>query len=416
MSLHKLQSASRCVIVGVLLTLIIAGPTPAAAKETVLYTFTGGSDGNGVISPLIFDDAGNLYGTTASGGASGAGTVFELAPSAGGWMETVLYSFLNGGDGANPYGPLVFDKEGNLYGITYGGGASGFGTAFELSPNSGDGWTKTTIYSFAGGRDGNAPFGGLISDSGGNLYGFTLSGGAGSCNNGLGCGTVFELKRSQSSWKEVVVFRFPGGNGGSLPAGLTLGRSGNLYGVTSQGGNAGVGLVFKLSHSAGQWNESILHAFTGGSDGSTPQAGVTLDGLGNLYGTTFNGSGGGCDGGGCGLVYELKPVGKGKWKELVLHRFTDNAHDGSYPGTTLIFDPKGNLFGTTCCGAAYGDGVVFELMRNFDGEWKESVIQDFFGGDYGYSPGALLLGKNGNLYGPAGGGLYGAGLVFELNP
>jgi hypothetical protein len=115
-------------------------------------------------------------------------------------------------------------------------------------------------------------------------------------------------------------------------------------------------------------------------------------------------------------VYELKPVGKGKWKELVLHRFTDNAHDGSYPGTTLIFDPKGNLFGTTCCGAAYGDGVVFELMRNFDGEWKESVIQDFFGGDYGYSPGALLLGKNGNLYGPAGGGLYGAGLVFELNP
>ncbi len=410
---RKLQSRWSRAIAAAVLALIGAGGTPAAAKETVLYAFNG-SDGDGFISPLIFDK-GNLYGTTASGGASGVGTVFELAPSARGWKETVLYSFLNSGDGTNPYGPVVFDKEGNLYGITYGGGASGYGTAFELSPNSGGGWTKTTIYSFAGGRDGSFPFGGLISDSGGNLYGFTQNGGTGSCNNGLGCGTVFELKRPHSSWKEVVVFRFPGGNGGSLPAGLTLDRSGNLYGVTSQGGNAGVGLVFKMSHSAGQWNESILHAFTGGSDGSTPQAGVTLDGLGNLYGTTFYGSGGGCPGG-CGLVYELRPVGKGKWTELVLHRFTENLYGGFAPDTSLIFDPEGNLFGTTCCGAAYGDGVVFELMRNFDGKWKESVIQDFFGGDYGFSPGALLLGKDGYLYGSAGGGVYGDGLLFQLSP
>ncbi len=416
MPLHRPLSAVTCTIVSALLTLTIASGTPAAAKETVLYTFTGGSDGGGFVSPLIFDNAGNLYGTTASGGASGVGTVFELAPTGAGWTETVLYSFLNGSDGANPYGPLFLDKEGNLYGVTGGGGASGFGTAFELSPNFGGGWTKTTIYTFAGGSDGSLPFGGLISDHRGHLYGFTLSGGNGSCYGGNGCGTVFELKRSQGSWKEVVAFRFPGGDGGSRPAGITLDGSGNLYGASTQGGNAGAGLVFKLSHSAGRWTENVLHAFTGGRDGSSPQAGVVLDGLGNLYGTTVNGSGGGCAGGGCGLVYELKLVGNGKWMELVLHRFTDNAHDGSNPGTPLIFDSKGDLLGATCCGGPYGEGTVFELMQNFDRKWNESVIEDFFSGSYGVSPGALVLGKDGYLYGPAAGGAYGNGLVFQLTP
>ena len=187
MPLHKLQPAFRRVTLAAIVALVVGTPTLSAAKETVLYTFTGGSDGGGFISPLIFDNAGNLYGTTASGGVAGAGTVFELARSGSEWTETVLYSFLNGGDGANPYGPLVLGKEGNLYGVAYGGGASNLGAVFELSPNSGGGWTETTIYSFAGGSDGSSPFGGLIADSRGSLYGFTLGGGTGSCDNGNGC-------------------------------------------------------------------------------------------------------------------------------------------------------------------------------------------------------------------------------------
>ena len=415
MPLHKLQPAFRRVTLAAIVALVVGTPTLSAAKETVLYTFTGGSDGGGFISPLIFDNAGNLYGTTASGGVAGAGTVFELARSGSEWTETVLYSFLNGGDGANPYGPLVLGKEGNLYGVAYGGGASNLGAVFELSPNSGGGWTETTIYSFAGGSDGSSPFGGLIADSRGSLNGFTLGGGTGSCDNGNGCGTVFELKRSQSSWKEVVVFRFRGGSSGSLPRALTLDHTGNLYGTTSEGGKGSSGLVFKLSHSAGGWTESVLHAFTGGSDGSTPEGGVSIDGAGNLYGTTFSGSGGGCPGG-CGLVFELKSGEKGRWSELVLHRFEQNTSGGVYPDTSLIFDQAGNLFGGTDGGDAYGDGVVFELMQNFDGKWVESVIQDFFGANDGFSPGTLVFGKDGYLYGAAGGGAYGDGLVFQLTP
>jgi len=414
MRLHKLRSASRSVIVGMLLALTIARSTSSAAKETLLYTFTGGSDGGGFISPLIFDNAGNLYGCAASGGVAGVGTVFELARSGSEWTEAVLYSFLNGSDGANPYGPLVLDKEGNLYGITYGGGASNLGTVFELSPDSSGGWTKTTIYSFAGGRDGSSPFGGLISDSRGDLYGFTLSGGTGSCDNGNGCGTVFELRRSQSSWKEVVVFRFRGDNSGSLPRALTLDQTGNLYGTTSEGGKGSSGVVFKLAHSAGGWTESVLHAFSGGSDGSTPEGGVSIDDAGNLYGTTFSGSGGGCPEG-CGLVFELTPVEKGRWRELVVHRFEQNTRGGVNPDTSLIFDQAGNLYGGTNGGDAYGEGVVFELMQNFDGKWVESVIQNFFG-ENGSSPGTLILGKDGYLYGAAGGGAYGNGLVFQLSP
>jgi len=414
---RKLRSRWNRAIAAAVLALVGAGGTQAAAKETVLYTFTGGSDGNGPNSPLIFDNAGNLYGTTVTGGTNGNGTVFELKPSGSGWTETVLYSFGDASDGIIPIGSVLLDEKGNLYGLTQQGGAPGHGTAFELSPNSGGGWTKKTIYAFAGGTDGSFPYGGLISDSTGNLYGFTLAGGTGPCQYyGPGCGTVFELKRSHGFWKEVVLFSFPGGAGGQDPGGLTLDESGNLYGTTFQGGSGGAGIVFKLAHSAGRWKESILHAFSGGRDGSAPSGSVTLDHAGNLYGTTSNGSGGGCQYG-CGLVYELKPLAKGKRMEVVLHRFTDNSHDGVNPYASLIFDQAGNLFGTTSGGGAYGTGIVFELMQNFDGKWKESVIQNFIGADYGFAPGTLVFGENGYLYGSAGGGAYGdAGLVFQLSP
>jgi uncharacterized repeat protein (TIGR03803 family) len=415
MPLHKLQSAVNRVIVSALLTLTIAAGTPAAAKEKILYTFTGGSDGNGPNSPLIFDNAGNLYGTTVTGGSYAYGTVFELARSRNAWTETVLYSFINADDGIIPIGPVLLDKKGNLYGLTQQGGPPGHGTAFELSRDGG-GWAKKTIYAFAGDSDGIYPNGALVPDGKGNLYGVTLTGGTGPCHYyGPGCGTVFELKPSKGSWKETVVFSFPGGSGGQTPLGLTLDEAGNLYGTTSQGGSGGSGIVFKLRHSAGQWTESVLHAFTGGSDGNSPNSPLIFDNVGNLYGTTSEGSGGGCEYG-CGLVYELKPIARGRWKELVLHRFKNNAHDGIQPYASLIFDQAGNLFGTTTGGGAYGIGIVFELMQDFDGRWKESVIQVFNGADYGFAPATLVFGGGGDLYGSAAGGAYGDGLVFQLSP
>jgi len=351
-----------------------------------------------------------------SGGTNGYGTVFELTPSGSGWTETVLYNFVNLDDGVVPIGPVLFDKEGNLYGLAQQGGDLGHGTVFELSPDPTGGWAKKTIYAFSGGSDGISPNGALVADGKGNLYGVTLTGGTGPCQNyGPGCGTIFQLKRSNGSWKETVVFRFPGGSGGQTPLGLTLDQAGNLYGTTSEGGSGGVGIVFKLSHSSGQWTESVLHAFSGGSDGSSPNSPLIFDNAGNLYGTTSEGSGGGCQYG-CGLVYELRPTAKGKWQEMVLHRFTDDAHDGATPYASLIFDQAGNLFGGTNEGGAYGIGVVFELMRNFDGKWNESVIQDFIGADYGFGPGTLVVGKDHYLYGSAGGGAYNLGVVFQLSP
>lgn len=414
---RKLQSRWSRAIAAAILVLVGAGGTQAAAKETVLYTFTGGTDGNGPNSPLIFAKAGNLYGTTYQGGADGDGTVFELTPTVSGWTETVFYSFIGVSDGYDPVGPVLFDKEGKLYGLTGYGGAAGYGTAFELSPNSSGGWTKTTIYAFAGGSDGAYPNGSLISDGQGNLYGITQNGGSASCQRyGPGCGTIFELKRSNGSWREIVLYSFPGGNSGDYPTGLAQDTVGNLYGTTFRGGGSDAGVVFKLSHSAGQWKESVLHAFTGGRDGSSANYGVILDNAGNLYGVAQMGSGGGCTEG-CGLVFELMHAAKGKWKEIVLHRFRANNHDGAYPSSTLIFDGAGNLFGTTVGGGAYGEGIVFELMRNFDGKWAESVIQDFIGGNYGSDPGTLVMGSDGNLYGTmSADGIYNVGVVFQVSP
>jgi len=416
MPLHKLQSAVSRAIVSALLTSTIAAATPAAAKEEVLYTFTGGADAEFPNSPLTSDSAGNLYGT-AGGGAYGDGTVFELASTSNRWIETVLYSFSNSGDGAVPIGSVLFDRKGNLYGVARQGGASGFGTVFELSPSSTGGWKEQTLYAFPGGRDGAYPSSGLTSDDQGNLYGITQNGGSESCQRyGPGCGTIFELKRSNDSWKEYVLYSFPGGDNGDYPTGLARDRSGDLYGTTFLGGGSDAGVVFKLSHSAGQWQESVVHAFTGGRDGSNPSNGVTLDNAGNLYGVSQIGSGGGCIEG-CGLVFEMMHAPKGKWKEIVLHRFKPNNHDGIHPSSTLIIDSAENLYGTTYAGGAYGMGIVFELMRNFDGKWAESVIQDFIRGNYGADPGTLFRGKDGNLYGTMyDDGTYNAGVVFQVSP
>ena len=285
--------------------------------ETTLYSFqNNGTDGMSPFAGLIFDAVGNLYGTTKYGGTFGVGTVFELTPATGGtWTESVLYSFQdNGSDGTNPASALVIDGSGNLYGTTSATGScvAGCGTVFELSPGVGSAWTETVVYSFSSSdNDGNTPQGGLVIDASGNLYGTTAFGGNGSCFNGLsGCGTVFALRRPKNgNWSEKILYSFKGGMDGYYPfAGLTLDASGNLYGTTFVGGtgtcSGGCGTVFELKHkTSGGWIEKVLYSFqNNGTDGNTPQTGLTIDTFGNLYGTTYQGGTHNL-----GTVYEIKP-------------------------------------------------------------------------------------------------------------
>jgi uncharacterized repeat protein (TIGR03803 family) len=378
-----------------------------APKYKVLHNFTG-SDGNGPYSGVIIDQKGNLYGTTVGGGSGGCcGTVFELTRNLDGkWTESLLHTFENNGrDGAAPYGGLIFDAAGNLYGTAYGGGAHNGGNAFELTPGQVE-WTETILYSFgthshdayapsaglvmdsvgnlygtghavfelkptSGGwnekvlhrfcswtncRDGDGPFAGLILDASGNLYGTTEAGG-GICGS---CGVVFELTpTSGGRWKELVLHRFDNnGKDGYTPGGgaLMMDGSGNLYGTTETGGCCG-GTAFKLTPgSGGHWKETILYNFKPGAGGWFPTAGVVMDKAGNLYGTTVDGGNASCS---CGVVYKLAPGAKGKWTYTVLHRFSGT--DGAIPAGNLILDDQGNFYGGTVLGGPANDGVVFEL-------------------------------------------------------
>ena len=208
-----------------------------------------------------------LYGTTSNGGTANAGVVYRVQ-SAG--HETVLYSFMGGSDGANPYAGVICGSAGNLYGTTYGGGPTGAGVVYRVN---GSGY-ESVLYGFTGGVDGGNPVGGLILDSAGNLYGTTSGGGS------AGAGVVFKL---DATGHETVLYSFTGGADGGYPcAGVTLDSAGDLYGITTGGGSTGAGVVFKLD-AGGQ--ETVLYSFTGGSDGGYPfLGGLILDSAGNLYG------------------------------------------------------------------------------------------------------------------------------------
>ena len=265
--------------------------TPIAGggwTEKVLYSFGNGTDGAYPEAGLIFDAVGNLYGTTYGGGTYGTGTVFELTPTGGGsWTEKVLHNFNdNGTDGFYPYAGLIFDAAGNLYGTTSQGGTYGDGTVFELTPAAGGVWTEKVLYSFnANGTDGTAPQAGLIFDAAGNLYGTTNQGGT------YLSGTVFELTPAGGGvWTETVLHNFnDNGTDGAYPyAGLIFDGAGNLYGTTDGGGTYFGGTVFELTPAAGgSWTEKVLHNFNPNStDGYEPYAGLIFDAAGNLYGTT----------------------------------------------------------------------------------------------------------------------------------
>ena len=270
---------------------------------TPLYAFEGGNDGMFPYAGVISDASGALYGTTSRGGSSQWGTVFKLSPSpatavsiAAPWTESILFNFTLGSDGGFPNDAVVFDQAGNLYGTTYFGGnrdgyyctTYGCGTVFKLAPSSG-GWTESVLHSFTGGNDGGYPFAGVVFDQVGNLYGTSI---------GTGCGNVFQLAPSGSGWTETVLYNFSSGDGCEPAAGVALDQAGNLYGATLFGGFDWHGTVFELSPSNGNWNFSLLYRFvedTGGGVGPSdctsvnpkgPISSLTLDSAGELYGTT----------------------------------------------------------------------------------------------------------------------------------
>jgi len=407
---------------------LAAAPAFAASKEKVLYSFkANGTDGTAPVANLIFDAAGNLYGTTGAGGANNEGTVFELKH--GTWEETVLHSFTGEPDGWGPSAGLIFDAAGNLYGTTAGGGAGacngGCGIVFELSPGVGGGWTETVLYSFCSDRecaDGDSPRAGLIFDPAGNLYGTTF--GAGGIDSG---GTVFELTPGVGgTWTETVLYSFDRSarDGTDPSAGLIFDTAGNLYGTTSLFGHkpcCDAGTAFELTPGAGGWSETLLYSFRldDYNSGDEPYAGLIFDASGNLYGTTYMGGAyrKPCGGAGCGTVFQLTPRAGGGWKQTELHSFGKDK-DGEAPQAGVVRDSAGNLYGTTLDGGAYGYGTVFKLTPETNGKWTEKVLHSFGKDKDGASPYAgLIFDADGNLYGTTSqGGTDNSGTVFEITP
>jgi uncharacterized repeat protein (TIGR03803 family) len=425
----SLRGLSICAFV-----LLVSSVFVLAEDEQVVYAFgTQTGDGTAPGGGLIADASGNFYGTTGHGGMNRAGTVYELSPTvppSTSWTETVLYSFSGNADGANPAGGLVFDAAGNLYGTASSGGDAscaigGCGTVFELRPPTvqGGNWTETTLYAFAGGSDGVGPNPGVVFDQAGNLYGTTNYGGS---NGPLcmgppvsGCGTVFELSPGTMPgypWTEAILYSFTEGVDGGFPlAPLVLDSAGNLYGTTVSGGSVECdfgpcGTVFEISPSGdGVWTETVIHNFFGGGDGQSPAAGLFLDKSGALVGTTPEG---GKHSG--GTVFGLLPQGR-SWAYGILYSFGKSMNDGEAPRAGVI-SINGMLYGTTFNGGSNALGTIFQLTRISSGVWKESGLYSFKGGSDGKDPQiAILLLHNGALYGTTGsGGSANGGTVFRI--
>jgi uncharacterized repeat protein (TIGR03803 family) len=333
-------------------------------SENVLYNFSGLADGKQPGSTVVADSAGNLYGTTSAGGI-GAGTVFQLVPPTGGsttWTEKTIYTFSGGSDGGIPVAGVVFDSAGNLYGTTKKGGNGAFGTVFKLAPPTGGStaWTESVLYSFTNGPDGRNPTASLAVDGSGRIYGTTVIGGRNQ-NGQAAQGTVFQLvppPPGGTSWGENVLYTFSGGSDGGGPASrLTLDSSGSVYGTTKAGGNNGVGTVFELSPpvpGGSGWTEQVLYSFAGNGDGQTPIGGVTFDQGGNLWGTTIYGGTFGR-----GTVFRLGAPSQCApgWVENVVWNFSGGP-DGANPRGNLLVDVTGALYGTTSGGVSFGSFAI----------------------------------------------------------
>jgi uncharacterized repeat protein (TIGR03803 family) len=413
---RRASAMQRLAVSGTLILGAIFGTAAGAQAQTtftLLHTFAGiaatPADGANPKGGLIADAQGNIYGATYWG-AAGAGEVFRWDTN-GQW--TPLYTFTGFADGGMPTAGLVFDPAGNLYGATYGGG-SGHGVVYELSPRANGSWTEKAIHTFTGGADGGDPFAGLILDKSGNLYGTTTTGGV-LTGGGAGYGVAFELTPMAGGvWMETPLYTFAGKPDGANPYGsLIFDANGNLYGTTMNGGQgsgSGKGIVFELTPpttTGGIWGETVLHRFAGGAnDGENPQAGLTLDSSGNLYGTTLYG--GQASAPGFGVVYTIPAGGAA----TPLHRFTGQP-DGDGPYAGLIYSStSGLLYGATYFGGLNGYGLVFSMTTG----GIESQLYSFTSSGAAEPFGGLVQ-TPGGIYGTtySGYGAYYYGVLFNLN-
>jgi len=428
------------IFVAIAVVLMVASPA-VAQRESAILQLTA-SMGQDPVGGVIADHAGNLYGTTGLGGPRGYGTVFKLSPPAspgGEWIQTLLHSFSGAPDGNFPVGPLVLDKAGNLYGTATNGGLGApynYGVVFELlrPVEAGDPWTEKILYTFQALPDGQFPYGGLLIDSAGNLYGTTNYGGE------CATGTAFEVSPPStfgSPWTERVIYSFRCTEFAG-PGPLVMGIDGALYGVAG-GGEMQDGTVFNLTPPAigrTAWTEKILYTFTGEGDGSDPGGGLVARN-GNLYGVAGFGASSACFYGlpGCGTIFELSPptVAGGAWTETTIYSFTGGT-DGANPEWSVLFDKEGHLYavarggGNPGCAFSSGCGAVIKLAppSAVGDPWTENTLYDFTGrGDGGGSNSALVIGKFDRLYGTTimGGratctywGLSGCGVVFNIIP
>lgn len=385
----------------------------------VIHAFTGGGDGANPYSGLTMNGAENFYGTTAG---SDNGSVFNLRSIGSGWLLMPLINFGLSGP-SMPASKVTIGPDGALYGTTFYGGLFGedcnnysCGTVFKLQPPSRScgsvscPWTLTIVYEFQPSPDGGNPWGEVVFDGAGNMYGTTAYGGTGNCSNGIesGCGVVYKLSPAGSGWTETILYNFSGNDGEQPTSGLIFDASGNLYGVTGEGGNYNGGVVYELSPSwSGGWTETVLHSLQV-NDGFDPIGSLIMDASGNLYGTAQDG---GPAGG--GTAFELSQPGT--WTFQVLYAFLGNK---GTPQAPLALDSAGNLYGVGFGDAGYGN--VFRLMPA-NGSWIKTDLHSFQGSDGLWPNGGLVLDSSGNLYGTTsnggGGPCYeGCGVVWEITP
>lgn len=426
------------VLASAILALFAACPNTVEAQTfKVIHNF--GSpvqgpvpEGESPYSGLVFDAAGNLYGTTQHGGfvtceEHGCGTIFQLTPNGDGtWNENVLTGFqTQNGFGGYPDAPVVFDRLGNLYSAyscTFDCLRNEGGGALELIHVSQNNWTNVNVVSYFSGPFGAACEDGICTlafDSSGRLF---LSSQQGAFTNRLYGGVVELGHRPASGWYSLVLYGFSGGSDGGNPTlGLVFDASGRIYGTTTAGGLNNMGVLYKLTPNPGGsgWRESVLHTFQGGgSDGAYPAAGVIFDSAGNMYGATLAGGTAAL-----GTIYKMTPNPDGTWSETVLYSFQGGS-DALRPNSVLSFDPAGNLYGTAA-GGAFNQGAVFKLVPNGN-NWTESVVYSFTGGTDGYDPnGGVTIDAHGNLYGTtsSGGGHphcpdepFCGGVVYQITP
>jgi uncharacterized repeat protein (TIGR03803 family) len=356
-------------------------------------------------------------------------TIAKLKGALG--SEQVVHIFGGAADGGQSTANLIVDASGNLYGTAAKGGRANAGVVFEFSRNKKTGWKETILHAFSGGKDGRAPLAGLTMDSSGNVYGTTSVGGNSACTTSATgpCGVVFELTPTgNGKWNETVLHAFSGKDGAFPVSGITLDKSGNVFGTTEEGGSdttacvGGCGVAFELARGGSQWTETVLHTFapTHGTDGEFPQSRPIFDKSGNLFGTTYLGEGPTSS----GSVYELTPSGT-TWKETIVHAFSlQHSGDGENPSGDLIFDKAGDLIGTTSQGGtsqSYDGGVVYTLKAK---NWNERVVFDFNNMQQGLGPaGGVIFGASGDLYGTTEFGYQGGcphaysgcGNVFEVS-